>query len=235
MSSRAISFCVSALFFGFVVFSSSTSQPQTNDTLLPSAYLPDDISKAEQLIPVINKYINSVETDIPLVLAVIKVESNFNPDAVSAKGALGLMQLMPETAMDEYRKVFYDSSLTRLKRQLVHQPELNVALGVRYLQNLEKRFSSINDPVKRRTLVLASYNAGSRRVKQTFNCVSDECMKYRVNDRSDRYFDQVIRQLPMETRSYLVLVDRSYRYYQESLTQKGITTLSGKKTRNTSV
>jgi soluble lytic murein transglycosylase len=82
-----------------------------------------------------------------LVKAVIMVESGFDPKAVSKKGAQGLMQLMPKTAVD----MAIDDP---------HNPEENIFGGTRYLSKLMERFK--ND-VK---LALAAYNAGPERVEK---------------------------------------------------------------------
>lgn len=75
-----------------------------------------------------------------LALSVAFTESNFNPSAVSPKGAIGLMQLMPSTA----EELGVDPN----------DPKQNVQGGIRYLKQLNERFE--NDPVK----VLSAYNAG---------------------------------------------------------------------------
>jgi soluble lytic murein transglycosylase-like protein len=81
-----------------------------------------------------------------LVHSVIKAESNYNPKAVSNKGAQGLMQLMPGTARDLGVKNAMD-------------PKDNIEGGVKYLKYLQSQFS---DPA----LALAAYNAGEGAVRR---------------------------------------------------------------------
>jgi soluble lytic murein transglycosylase len=81
-----------------------------------------------------------------LVKAVIKAESDFDHEALSDKGAQGLMQLMPATAADMEVKDAFD-------------PEENIAGGARYLSQLMKRFGNNTE------LAIAAYNAGPEAVQ----------------------------------------------------------------------
>jgi soluble lytic murein transglycosylase-like protein len=83
--------------------------------------------------------LNGVRTD--LVRAVMQVESGFNPSARSPKGAMGLMQLMPETAR------LYGVSNP-------YNPGQNVSAGVKYIRALLDRYDGNEE------LALAAYNAG---------------------------------------------------------------------------
>jgi soluble lytic murein transglycosylase-like protein len=94
---------------------------------------------------IIERYADKYGVDATLVRAVIQVESNFNPQCVSNKGARGLMQLMPETAR-------------RFGVKNIHDPEQNIHGGVRYLSYLMRLF---NEDLSR---VLAGYNAGENAV-----------------------------------------------------------------------
>jgi soluble lytic murein transglycosylase-like protein len=97
------------------------------------------------ILNVINRVARHYGVDPALVRAVVKAESNFNPDAVSYMGAQGLMQLMPRTAVSYDVRDPFD-------------PEENITGGVRYLKRLLTLF---NQEV---SLAVAAYHAGENNV-----------------------------------------------------------------------
>ncbi|HEY6012057.1 MAG TPA: lytic transglycosylase domain-containing protein [Nitrospirota bacterium] len=103
---------------------------------MPSAY-----------VDIINTACDRHGIDPALVHAVVKVESDFNPYALSRKGAMGLMQLMPQTAVD-------------LNVRNSFNPHDNIDGGVRYLRYLIDRYEG------NLSLALAAYNSGESAVKR---------------------------------------------------------------------
>jgi len=85
--------------------------------------------------------------DPALVHALVKVESDFNPYALSRRGAMGLMQLMPQTAVD-------------MKVRNVFSPDENIDGGVKYLRYLLDRYEG------NLSLALAAYNSGETAVQK---------------------------------------------------------------------
>ncbi len=89
------------------------------------------------------------------VAAIIKVESKFNADALSKRGAKGLMQLMPKTAtwISNQTKIKY-------KEEYLYIPKYNIEFGCWYLNNLEVQFEG------QMPVILAAYNGGRGNVKK---------------------------------------------------------------------
>ena len=98
-----------------------------------------------ELEPVIRRHSSQHQLHPALIRAVIKAESNFDPGAVSRAGAIGLMQLMPQTAV-------------RLDVRDMYDPDDNVGGGTKYLRQLLDRFHGSLP------LALAAYNAGEHAV-----------------------------------------------------------------------
>lgn len=132
---------------GILSFHRPHSRPRS---LLPQAHSTSDRSFESHIQEAAHRY----AIDPLLIKAVIKQESNFNPNAASSKGALGLMQLMPGTARD-------------MDVVDVLDPRDNIFGGTRYLSRLSSQFNG--DLV----LTLASYNAGPERVAAAAHTIPD--------------------------------------------------------------
>ncbi|TQK74075.1 soluble lytic murein transglycosylase [Brevibacillus sp. AG162] len=108
------------------------------------------IKYEQQIVTASLKY----EVDPHLVLAVIRSESGFATDRVSKKGAVGLMQIMPETA----EWIVKEAGFRPKDSQYLYDPVMNIEIGTWYLDFLLSRYDG--DIVQ----VIAAYNAGPGKV-----------------------------------------------------------------------
>lgn len=159
----------------------------------------------DNLPEIVSYYAKHYKLDEELVYAVIKVESNGNPNAVSHAGARGLMQLMPPTAAEMGVTSIFD-------------PAQNIAGGTQYLAKMLQFFD--NDEVK----ALAAYNAGPGRVKryngippikETQNYVRKVLAHRRAYQRSGLPEFDVSNVTPIVTAEYLP--PESAKYYRIKL------------------
>ena len=102
----------------------------------------------------VETYSDRYRVDPYLAIAVIKTESKFQDDVHSHRGAIGLMQLMPDTA--EWIAGQLEDPAYSV--EAIHEPERNIRYGIWYLSSLQREFGG-ND-----VLALAAYNAGPSRV-----------------------------------------------------------------------
>ncbi|MDR1940953.1 MAG: lytic transglycosylase domain-containing protein [Endomicrobium sp.] len=99
---------------------------------------------------IIKTYSQTFSTDPLLIKAVIKRESNVKPDALSPKGAVGLMQIMPNTA----KEIAAQLEVKDYIEYMLKDPDLNIKFGTYYLSFLMSYYK--NNLI----LALAAYNAG---------------------------------------------------------------------------
>lgn len=90
-----------------------------------------------------------------LITAVMRTESKFEPRAVSRKGALGLMQIMPSTA----EWIAPRLGVNNFRAEMLFEPEINIRFGSWYLAELETEFEGRLD------VVIVAYNAGRGKVR----------------------------------------------------------------------
>jgi len=139
-----------------------------------------DLSPFDELL---QTYSALYDFDWRLIAAQMYQESQFNPEAVSRNGALGLMQIMPETAVG-------------LGLQNPNDPEAGIHAGIKYLDWLRNRFDN-HIPMDERTwLALAAYNIGYEHVRRA----RTRARKIGLNP--DKWFGNVEVAMRQMTRSY---------------------------------
>ena len=112
----------------------------------PAAGRPKDRAQEKrQIKTLVAREARGLGVPVSLAVAVAHAESNFDPRARSHKGARGVMQIMPRTAMGEYG----------IPAEQLWNPRINVRLGLHFLRRLLKRYRG------RTELALSYYNGGS--------------------------------------------------------------------------
>ncbi|WP_346920873.1 lytic transglycosylase domain-containing protein [Clostridium sp. UBA7339] len=139
------------------------------------------------------EYSEMYNVDPNLVAAVINTESKFAVDASSSKGAIGLMQIMPDTGKWIAEKL----ELSNFNEEIIADPEINIRMGTWYLKKLSEDFNG--DYI----LVLAAYNGGPGNVTKW---LEDE--KYSSDGKK-------LHKIPFkETKSYVQKVKFNHRIYK---------------------
>ncbi len=140
----------------------------------------------------VNKYAEQYGVEENLIYALIKAESNFNPNAVSHQNAKGLMQLMQSTAENLAKK-----SKINLNNDNILEPDINIQLGTQYISTLLNKYECVE-------VALAAYNAGSGNVDKWINSGTIKA------DGSD------IENIPYkETNTYVRKIMRDYEIYKK--------------------
>jgi soluble lytic murein transglycosylase len=127
-----------------------------------------------------------------LVAAIMRVESRYQPDAMSCKGARGLMQLMPDTGRWAATRL----GIEGYSDDLLFEPEINIGIGAWYLRQLLNQFDG------NLAVALAAYNGGPSNVEKW---LSSGEWSGSIDD---------LEQIPFgETARYVDRVSRAYRLY----------------------
>ena len=137
----------------------------------------------------IHEQANLLNVDPILVMSLMKQESGFKSSVLSSSGAIGLMQLMPTTAIETKKE---------LVLRTLREPKVNIAVGSQYLATLLEKYHG-NIP-----FALAAYNAGPHRVA-----------KWRKDLKADVKMIEFIESIPFkETRDYVLAILRNRYWYQ---------------------
>lgn len=153
------------------------------------------------------RYAEKYQLPTSLVMAIIKAESNFNPQAVSSQQAIGLMQIVPSTAGEEVHSYLHGYSSTPAFETLF-QPDSNILYGTTYLHLLEKRyFQRIEDQTSRQLCIIAAYNGGPGAVLRVFSPDMDSALTMINSMNPDEVYSALSTGMPFaESRNYIDLV-----------------------------
>ncbi len=149
----------------------------------------------KKYIDIIEKYSQEYNIDDCLILAIVKSESNFKSDVESHKGAVGLMQLMENTALEiapETEEIKEENV-----RQNLLDSEINIKLGTMYLKTLIDKYNSVE-------LALTAYNAGTGNV--------DKWIEQGIIQKDGSNIEMVPFK---ETNKYVRSILRDYKIYKE--------------------
>jgi soluble lytic murein transglycosylase len=150
------------------------------------------IGKQYKIIEEIRKYKNPA-----LIHALIKQESGFAASARSSAGAVGFMQIMPDTAKQVAKKLKVKYSGKKLGSDIHY----NMHIGSNYIESLLKKFDGS------KILAIASYNAGPRRTKKWIEEFYDPRIYSNANNYDAENIDKVVDWIELitysETRNYI--------------------------------
>jgi membrane-bound lytic murein transglycosylase C len=167
--------------------------------------------RALQYAATVRKHSESTQVSRSLIYAIIKIESSFNPYAVSSVPAYGMMQLVPSSGGREaYRKAKGEDVMP--SKEYLFDADNNIELGATYLGVLlnYSPLHEIRNPVSREYCAIAAYNTGPSNVLRAFSNLSGKARQEDALDkinsmRPDEVYDMLRTRLPYaETRGYIV-------------------------------
>ncbi len=171
-------------------------------------------ARARRYQSLVENFARRYNLSTELVYAIIHSESDFSPTLVSNKSAMGLMQVVPDTANDEVHRYLY-GSVGDMGFEDLRVPETNIRYGTTYLHILFTRyFAGVNDPRAREYCTVAAYNMGPNGFLRLYGKTMDEAINA-INAMSvdDFYRDLATRLPARETRFYVARVQRMKAQY----------------------
>ncbi len=160
--------------------------------------------RARQYRDMVDRYARRYNLSPRLVLAIMHAESGFNPNAVSPAQALGLMQIVPETAGGEVHAYLHGTP-GQPPRDALFDPGTNIRYGTVYLHLLANRhFPDIVNPSTRELCVIAAYNGGPNALLRVFDADRDKAVAMINAMTTQQVYDKLVRHMPAdESRKYV--------------------------------
>ena len=162
---------------------------------------------AERYKAVVGIYAEKYNLSPELVFAIMRTESNFNPFAVSNANALGLMQVVPDTAGGEVY-TFLNGQAGIPDAGLLFDPEHNIKYGTTYLHLLNRRyFGNVLNAASREMCIIAAYNGGPGAVLRVFDQDMETAVAIINNLTPQEVYQSLTTKMPNEeSRRYVDVV-----------------------------
>ena len=176
--------------------------------------------RALQYAETVRRNSDNTQVSRSLIYAIIKIESSFNPFAVSSAPAYGMMQLVPASGGREaYRKARGVNAMP--SREFLFNADNNIELGSTYLEVLlnDSPLHQVRNPVSREYCAIAAYNTGPSNVFRAFSSSNgkarqDDALEKINSMRPDEVYDALRTRLPYEeTRGYIVKAVAAKKHY----------------------
>lgn len=164
--------------------------------------------RARKFLPIVRAAAQRNQLDEALILAIIKVESNYNPYAVSPSDALGLMQVQQHTAGRDLYRVWGKSG--EPNRSFLLDPTNNIHIGSAYLALIRDRYLvGIRHPLTMRHAMIAAYNGGAGSVLRTFSADRRKAIEMINTLNPEQVFQKLSSShTSLESRRYLIKVSK---------------------------
>ena len=170
--------------------------------------------RAQKYLRLVRKMARRYNMDESLILGIMQTESSFNPYAISYANAIGLMQVVPNTAGRDIFQLKGQGG--QPSKAYLFDPEKNIDAGVSYLWILQNKYlDGITNPTSKRFAMISAYNSGAGAVLRVF----DEDKATAVQKINSLYPEQVYRILTTQhpsaqARNYLLKVDQAQKSYR---------------------
>ena len=161
-------------------------------------------TRREQYLSVATVYAEKYQLATSLLLAIMHTESGFNPNAVSPKKAIGLMQVVPHSAGNEVYR-FLKGEQGTPSMDALFNPENNIRYGATYLHLLDRyHFAGVTNSASRQLCVIAGYNGGPNAVLRHFHPNRQKALEKINGMTTEQLYKALTKRFPYaETRRYV--------------------------------
>lgn len=165
-------------------------------------------------LPLIRQATAKYNIEESLILAIMQIESSFNPYAISNSNAIGLMQIIPHLSGKDVFKM--QGKGGKPSKSYLFDPKNNIDTGVAYLSLLKNSYlSGIKNSTSRRYAMISAYNSGAGNVLRLFSNEKKKAFRIINSMDSNSVFKKLINQHPVkDARRYLMKVNDAQKKYR---------------------